>query len=93
MGLDFFIYPGSGFLHVGEHGEWLDDSQNVCTYVMPDQFAAHVGDHKYWMEHGALPVSDFMNYIPFALTAISLLHCKNVVSEVEQALAPAAPAL
>jgi hypothetical protein len=83
MGLDFFIYPGSGFLHVGERGEWLDDSQNVATYVT-DQFAAHVGDHHYWMEHGALPVSDFMNHIPFALTAICLLHCKNVVSEIEQ---------
>src|SRR6202158_5965292 len=33
MEMDFFTYPGQGFLHIGERGEWLDNSQNVPTYV------------------------------------------------------------
>lgn len=83
MGLDFFIYPGSGFLHIGEHGEWLDNSQNVCTYVKPE-FHGHLDDHEWWILHGGLPVNDFMNYTPFAMTAIALLHCKNVFSDIEK---------
>jgi len=75
-------FPGFAYLHVGPNGEWLDDSQQVSIYV-DNQFQDHINDVEFLARHGALTIPDFMNYIPFCLQAISLMHCRNVTTEIE----------
>jgi hypothetical protein len=80
-----YQYPGFAWLHVGEHGEWLDDTNHVNTYLMPGYH--HLGresEYIAWLDAGALPLEQMMSYIPFSLMAISLMHCKNVTTEVQK---------
>ncbi len=75
-------FPGFAYLHVGPDGEWLDDSQQVSIYV-DNLFRNHISDVAFLATHSALGINDFMNYIPFCLQAIALMHCRNVTTEIE----------
>lgn len=71
-------FPGVAFIHVGEHGEWLDDPQMVNLWM--DDYFRGLTD-KQVVERGFMSKHDFMNCIPFAFTTLSLMHCRNVSME------------
>lgn len=75
-----YTLPGCFFVHIGEHGEWLDNPKRMNVFITEEYRDKPTS---YWITKQALPVHDSMNYLPFVLKTLAVMHCKNVSTVVE----------